>query len=127
MVKSLTDDKFEEEKGQIVQGSMPLGSFIDVYEVPTPNPGVITGQDDKAMKFIEIHARSINTVPIYIVDEDALPGIVPTALKGGRELEPGKSVAYPLRGKDASSPEAQRILSWYTTAAGQYASVTRGR
>lgn len=121
----LPDSGYEIEDGYLLAGVLPLGATIDTYTLPQTPPAYIPGQLDAKMKAIEITAHSTNTDAIYLVDEDA-PGVVaPTDPKGGRPIEPGKSVAYPLRGADTAAD--MRRFKWYSPTAGQRAVVVIGK
>lgn len=124
MGKTLSQDGFEIENGQIVQSCMPIGVVIKTYEVPLV-PTDIPLQTEEAMKFMEIHSRSANDPAerIYVIDQDGV--LDPTQEESGRELEPGKAVAYPMRELVGSSGE--RPLRWVASAAGLRATVTVGK
>ena len=128
-----TQDGFEEEKGHIVQGSMP-GGFSPSSAATTSDEGItlheivladtmydIPGLDDEKIVFIEVHSRSTNTGLVYLTDPQGVAGD-PTDNKSGREIEPSKSAAYPLRGR---SDLRGRPRVWSDTA-GQLYTITRG-
>lgn len=127
-----SDDGFEEEKGQLVQGSMPRGfspsaedngddDGISTYAIGNANTMEdIPNLANQKMKFVEVHARSTNVGPIYLTDPQGVAGD-PTHVKSGREIEPGKPAGYPLRGRT----DMGRPRIWAPNAGDLY-TVSRG-
>ena len=132
MALNETQDGFEEEKGQIVQGSMPNGfspsddnngddDGISLYAIAAANVMEdIPNLDDQKIKFIEIHSRSTNAGLLYVTDPQGVAGNA-AHVKSGREIEPGKSVAYPIRGRS----DRGRPRVWSDTIGTKF-TVTRG-
>ena len=126
-----TQDGFELENGEVVQGSMPNGfsptsaangadDGISTYSIAAADTlQTIPGLSDGKIKFIEIHSRSTNAGLLYVTDPEGVA--VVSDAKSGREIEPGKSVAYPLRGQGTHG----RPKIWSDTIA-QLFTVTRG-
>jgi len=131
MAITKTQDGFEKEADEIIQGSMPFGfspsslanaadEGISTYAIAAANAlQAIPGLTDQKIKFVEIHSLSTNTDKIYVTDPQGVALI--NHVKGGREIEPGKSVAYPLRGHE----EGGRPFIWSPTIL-QLFTVTRG-
>jgi len=131
MAITTTQDGFEKEADEIIQSSMPFGfspsslanaadEGISTYAIAAAGTMEdILGLEDEKMKFVEIHSRSTNIGKLYITDPQGVA--VVSDAKSGREIEPGKSAAYPLRGGSATG----RPRIWSDTI-GTLFTVTRG-